>query len=129
MSSLIIALISTGLVVLLAIVGILYLSDPSTKAHSQALQARVTNEGAQIRGAAAIYYAHNGVYAPDIPTLVAANYLTANPQESWGWFDNTAYLSDIPEDMCVRLNTMENITVIPKCDDPAIIGKTVCCQR
>lgn len=128
MFSLIISIIAIILVVCLAVAGLYYGGFVAADGQGRAKEAQWLNESAQISGAAAAFYAENSQYAPDIPTLIENNYLTANPSSgTWSSFEDTAYLSNIPEARCKALNAKQGIYEAPKCSDPAIFRQTVCC--
>lgn len=127
MFSLVIAILSILLVVALAIATVYYGGKAFNKGDTRVAQAQAMNAGTQISAAAALHYAREGVYAPDIQVLLDTRYLTSNPMEGWSSFKDTAYINDVSKEWCLGINKHYNVTKTPLCSDPAIVGKTVCC--
>lgn len=129
MSSLLVTLIAILLVAALLLAVVYFGGSAFTDGGAKAEVARLMNEGSQITAAAVAYHVNQGDYAADISALTSTSYLTAAPSASWQTYKDTAVLTNVPTDQCTGLNAKYGITGIPLCTDPAVVGRTVCCQQ
>lgn len=134
MFSLIITIISVALVAVLALASIYYGGDVVESGHDEANASRLVNEGAQIRGAAEMFRTIEARQPNSVAELVEREYLSTVPRGGWAASTNYAQVSEVPEKQCRLANVMLQITQadtdpIPSCDDPALEGRTACCEQ
>ena len=129
MFSLIVVLITIVLVALIALACMYFGGTAFQDGGTSAAVTKLLNEGAQVSGAALVYHAQTGDYAPNVAALIASKHLTAAPQAGWQAFQDTAVVTGIAQDQCLALNAKQHISGIPLCTDPAIVGQAVCCEQ
>lgn len=134
MFTLILSLISIGLVAVLAIASLYYggsaFSEGAVSAHASQLLA----EANQIQGAVQMFIVDHG-RNPTGPTELTAGgeYLKALPAS---WSGGPSYLATTPTSATVSMNSCLlfnqrrlGISTIPSCTDPVYLDKVVCCQE
>lgn len=133
MSSLIIALISVGLVALLALSSLYYGGPIWQEAAVRVNTAQLLAEAQQVEGAVQLFEVETG-RKPSGPAELAAGgiYLKSVPAE---WNGGPAYLSTMPtnssvsQESCLLFNQKRlGISEIPSCTDPLYTASVICCE-
>lgn len=137
MFSLIITIISIGLVAVLALATLYYGGESFMKGHREADNARIIQEGAQISGAFELYKTDNngdlpaGTAAQIQQQLLDKGYLKSWPGAKWDLKTDYAVREVASVEQCVALNKKMGYTsaTVPSCSAMASTfpGKTLCC--
>ena len=129
MAGLIVSILSIVFAVLIIAAGFYFGGSATHDGQTAADAARLVNEGAQISGAAEMYYAQEGVYATSMSQLVASKYLRSSPQANWAPYKDTAVLTGVDHARCLALNAKAGVEGIPLCTAAGVSGQTLCCEQ
>lgn len=128
MFSLIITLLSIGLVALLALASIYYGGDIFSSGNQKAAAAQILTESQQMRGALSAHVALVGDRASSTDDLVSSQILKAVP-DGWGVIEGYAYKSVSTVDVCLAANKKLGIDLVPACTDVQYAGTAMCCSQ
>lgn len=130
MFSLIIAIASIALVVVLSIATVYYLGNDLDGGQKAKIDvATYINHSQQIKGAVNMYVAeHNGMLPADTNTLITDGYLKALPDPNWQIAGNYLTNSNITQSQCQKYNDMLiGDPTVPSCSTPNL-PENICCQ-
>lgn len=136
MFALIISIISIALVALLAVATIYYGGDVATNASDAARKDRIAAQGAQIHGAALLYYNDKQALPASVEVLASEGYLNSVPfipvgESSWLIKNGFAYKAEtvMDREACLNYNKQFSISYVPYCTDTSVAGQlALCCQ-
>lgn len=128
MFSLIIAIVTIAIVVVLIAATMYHGGESFLSGGQQAASARLLNEGQQLHAALVAYQATTGDMAGSINDLLTSKTLGSAPT-GWSVINGYAYRSVDNQEVCLAANQKVGVDLVPTCSDPAYAGVAVCCSQ
>lgn len=131
MFSLIISIISVGLVITLALATLYYGGDAVLASGPRAKATQLTSEAEQLRLAIQMFLVDEGRLPTNLAELTADGKYLQNAPDRWAstsqFFTKSTY--DVEKDTCLIFNTSRGIPFVPECTDEVYRNTTVCCRN
>lgn len=133
MFSLIITIVGIALVVLLALVGLYYVSYDFKQSQTRAQATKLATQTQQIQAAIVMYQHDTGNLPSGLSDLTTnGTYLKSyTPLSVWG--SSNGYIqttsSAVGADVCLAFDQQRGIQAVPSCSDPAYTNVIVCCSQ